>query len=398
MPTNSEVNIRGGYIPFGLKRDYHLDIFGDSLNKITQQHEKALEQRAAIKAAISKINLNEADSEWKENFINDISSQIDNAAQFGNYSTALTTATTLAGDAISNPELLARAQRNEQYQAWRKDVESRAIEGKIDKRTADRILEQNPYNFVPRTDASGKVVGGYNWNDTGGVGGGAVETPVNKISLEPLFKEVDAIVAQHVEGGAGITSRNEKGEVVSNYATDAAFATKSSSTVSYKDEKVIQGVFDELVKMHPELVAYLEQMKKDDAWEIQKLEQTIANATEDSPMLAADRQKLEELRKNLYTDNGLGIKSNADYLFERSNRSLKAMAYRNYTSDISISGSASSSRTPNGPTGDGQDGPLKNTDFGGSGKTAEDNKPQIKSSNDKFNDWVNDGLRSLGIN
>ena len=397
MPTNSEVNIRGGYIPFGLKRDYHLDIFGDSLNKITQQHEKALEEENNILAAINNVPLNEADAPYKQQLLDYVKDRVSKASRFGNLSYALTDVKQLAGEVASNAELFARAERNKQYQTWRKDLENRAIEGKIDKRTADRILEQNPYNFIPRIDNNGNVIGGYNWNDTGGVGGGAVEIPVNKISLEPLFKEVDAIVAQHVEGGAGITSRNEKGEVVSNYATNAAFATKSSSTVSYKDEKTIQSVFDELVKMHPELVAYLEQMKKDDAWEIKKLEQTIANTTEDSPMLAADRQKLEELRKNLYTDNGLGIKSNADYLFERSNRSLKAMAYRNYNSDISITGGPSSSKNTNTSTENDSDGPLKNTDFGGSGKVAEKNKPKMKGSTDKFRDIVTDVLSSLGL-
>ena len=48
MPANTDIEIRGGYNPFKLKRDYHLDIFGNAVDKITQQHEKAIEQRAAI--------------------------------------------------------------------------------------------------------------------------------------------------------------------------------------------------------------------------------------------------------------------------------------------------------------------------------------------------------------
>ena len=365
-----------------------------SLATLDERKEKTDQQRAAIKAALSKVNLNEADSAWKQQYIDGIVSRIDKAAQFGDYSAALEEATILAGDAVSDPELLARVQRNEQYQTWRKDIENRAIEGKIDRRTADRILEQNPYNFIARTDNNGNIVGGYNWNDTGGAGGNRVETPINKISLEPLFKEVDSIVAQHVEGGAGITSRDEKGKVVSNYSTKAAFATKTSSTVSYKDEKVIQSVFNELVKMHPELTSYLEQMKKDDAWEIQKLEQSIANATTDSPTLASDKEKLEELRRNLYTDNGLGIKSNADYLFERSDNSLKAMAYRNYTGDISISGGKKSNNSADDDVVT-PEGPLKNTTFGGQGKVVEGTTPSYGGTTDRFNDYVTQGLSVL---
>ena len=105
MPTNTDIEIRGGYNPFKLKRDYHLDIFGNAVDKITQQHEKAIEQRAAISAALADIKLNEAEDEWKANYIADIQKQIDNASQFGNYSTALDTAKRLAGEAISNPAL-----------------------------------------------------------------------------------------------------------------------------------------------------------------------------------------------------------------------------------------------------------------------------------------------------
>lgn len=364
-----------------------MSLLQHSIDKLDERKEKTDQQRAAIKAAISKINLNQADSEWKQNFINDISKRIDSVAQFGDYSAALEEATILAGDAITNPELLARAQRNEEYQTWRKDIEDRAISGKIDRRTANRILEQNPYSFSPRTNTSGDIVGGYPWADTGGANFTPVEVPVNKISLEPLFKEVDAIVAQHVHGDASITSRNAKGEIVSNYDTNAAFSTKSNSTVSYKDEKVINDVFNELVKMHPELTAYLEQMKKDDAWEIKQLENKIANDSGDSTILAEDKQKLQELRRNLYTDNGLGIKSNADYLFERSNKSLSAISYRNSISDISISGGSSDT---------GEEGPLKNTTFGGDGKTA-NAKPSIPESNDRFKGVVKGALSSLGI-
>ena len=369
-----------------------------SMAMLDERKEKTDQQRAAIKAAISKVNLNQADSEWKQNFINDISKRIDNAAQFGDYSAALEEATVLAGDAISNPELLARAKRNEEYQAWRKDIEDRAISGKIDKRTADRILEQNPYSFYPRINTNtGEVIGGYAWNDTGGINKGPVEVPVNKISLEPLFKEVDSIVAQHIQGGAGITSRNAKGEVVDNYSTDAAFSTKSSSTISYKDEKTLHSVFNELVKMHPELMAYIDQMKKDDFWEIEKLQKQIDSYDANSPTLIADKEKLAELKKSLYTDNGLGIKSNADYLFDRSNTSIKAMSYRNYTGDISISGGRSSSLTPTNTSIDGGDGQLENTNFGGDGKTAETKKPNLNEAHDRFKSFVKGTLNSLGI-
>ena len=166
MPTNSEINIRGGYNPFQLKRDYHLDIFGNSLDKITQQHEKALEQRAAIQSALANVKLNAAEDEWKQNYIDDISKQIDNAAQFGNYSAALSTATKLAGEAISNPALRGRIRANEQYDEELKRQKERVARGEISQNTYSWWLKNNPYKYSDIKDDNGRIVGGTEYEPT----------------------------------------------------------------------------------------------------------------------------------------------------------------------------------------------------------------------------------------
>ena len=349
-----------------------ISILQNSLRNLDTRKEKTDQQRANIQTALAAIDLNEADSEWKQSFIDDILGKIDSAAQYGDYSSALEVATTLGATAASNPELLGRAKANQQYQAWRKDIDDRATSGKIDRRTADRLIEENPYSFKAITDSNGNIVGGSNWVDTGGKDGGSVDKAVNKISLESIFQAVDSIVAEHSSSGAGYSARDDSGKPTGLYGDDATFYTKSSGSVRQKSLSTLQTVFDELVSQHPEIGAYLEQMKKDDAWEINKLEQEIA-ANPNASDTYSKQETVKALKQRLYTPNGLSIVSTADYLDKMSKGSIKAMAYRNTTSDVSMSG-GKEKKNPNEPTDPSGNPAPTHTNF--TGKTLIQNDGQ----------------------
>lgn len=346
----------------------NMSLLQHSVDKLDERKEKTDQQTAIIAKALGDIELNAEDHLWKAYYINKIKSKINSAAQFGDYSTALEVATRLAGESIVDPELRGREKANIQYQTWKKSLDESVTAGRIDKRTADRLKEENVYRFVPLYNDYGNIVGFRDWETVGGLKGGNIEQAVNKVSLESLFAEVDKIVAEHKGSSSKFTGRDSSGSIIDLYGENVSTLTKTSSTFAYKDRDVLQGVFDELTTRHPELTAYLEQMKKDDAWEIKKLEQSINDPNTDSNTLASDKQKLKDLKTGLYTKNGLGIKSTKDYLFYRSNKSISAMAYHNYFNDSTIQGGGSGDRRPGDETDDSNPKPG-NTTFGGSGKT-----------------------------
>lgn len=249
MPTNREVSIRGGYQPFQLKRDYHLDIFGNTLDKITQQHEKAVEQRAAIQSALANIKLNAAEDEWKQNYINDINKQIDNAAQFGNYSTALTTATRLAGEAMSNPALRGRMRANEQYEEEIKRQKARVDRGDISQNTYAWWLKNNPYQYSDIKDDNGNIIGGTEYEP--------ISRPVNDINWASAAMAAFKMVTPYKnstsnQGGSSVT--NHSGQSVTRGKITAApgEGISSSGGSSMSQEKVTK----------EEIVANMEEMLK----------------------------------------------------------------------------------------------------------------------------------------
>ena len=334
MPTNREVSIRGGYQPFQLKRDYHLDIFGNTLDKITQQHEKAVEQRAAIQSALANVKLNEAETEWKQNYIDNITKQIDNAAQFGNYSTALTTATRLAGEAASNPELLAKVQENENYETWKKTLDSLYLNNKIDKNTRDYFKDKTKYSFNGTYDDNGNFKT-YSLTE--------YENPVQQIDLSGLFSWVGQTVAEQSGSSQGVGARTATGGKTEYYSPDAAVLSHSGQGYSRKDLATINAVWDEAIKRHPEAIAYLQQQMDVNQWLLDKAERELENPDLDRNSRIRLEAEADRLRKDLYQDGNESKPYTAqEYLYNSSKKTLEAMSYNRINTTLNVSGGGGS--------------------------------------------------------
>lgn len=336
MPVNSETTIRGGYQPFQLKRDYHLDIFGNTLDKITQQHEKAVEQRAAIEAALSKVNLNPEETEWKQNYIDSISKQIDNAAQFGNYSTALTLATKLAGEAVSNPELLAKEKENENYENYKKKLDTLYLNNKIDKNTKDYFLENERYKFNGVYDDNGNFKT-YNLTE--------YADPRQQIDLSGLFSWVGQTVAEKSGSSQGVGAKTATGDKTDYYSADAAILSHSGYGYARKDLATINAVWDEAIKRHPEAIAYLQQQMDVNQWLLDKAERELENPDLDRNSRIRLEAEADRLRKDLYEDGNESKPYTAqEYLYNSSKKTLEAMSYNRVNTTFNITGGGSGLR------------------------------------------------------
>lgn len=334
MPKSTESVIRGGYTPFGLTRNYQLDVFGNALDKIAQQHEKALEQRAAIKAAIGKIKLHESETEWKQNFINDISNKIDTAARFGNYSTALTTATTLAGDVASNQELMAKERENENYENWKKSLDSLYLNNKVDKDTKEYFLDKVKYSFNGTYDESGNFK---SYSST------EYDLPLQKIDLSGLFTWVGHTVAERSGSSQSVTGRNIAGEEVPYYSDSTSILTHGGSSWSRKDYDVIKQVWDEAIKRNPEAIAYMQQQMDVNSWKLSEINDRLDSNTiseDERYKLLDEKRRLEE---DLYLNGDVSKPYTAQqYLVASSDKTLRAMAYNRQNSTINVSGGGGS--------------------------------------------------------
>lgn len=137
-----------------------ISVLQRSLATLDERKEKTDQQRSAIMSAIGKLKLNAAEDKWKYDYANRIGAQIDNAAQFGDYSAALETATKLAEEDVTSPEVMGRVRANEQYEKEVQTQQARRDRGDISQATYKWWMKNNPYKYQDQYDDNGNIVGG----------------------------------------------------------------------------------------------------------------------------------------------------------------------------------------------------------------------------------------------
>lgn len=328
----------GGFTPAAFTpfvyapKEFDVTPLQKSLATLDERKERTDQQRAAITAALGKVNLNEADTEWKQNFINSISAKIDSAAQFGDYSAALEEATRLAGEAVSDPELLARERENENYQTWKKSLDSLYLNNKIDKNTRDYFNDKVQYKFNG-TYEDGRFKT-YSLTD--------YETPVQQIDLSGLFSWVGQTVAEQSGSSQGVGARTATGGKTEYYSPDAAVLSHSGQGYSRKDLATINAVWDEAIKRHPEAIAYLQQQMDVNQWLLDRAERDLKNPDLDRNTRIRLEAEADRLRKDLYQDGNESKPYTAqEYLYNSSKKTLEAMSYNRVNTTFSVSGGGS---------------------------------------------------------
>lgn len=219
-----------------------------SLATLDERKERTDQQRAAIKSALGKVKLNAAEDKWKNDYVNDIMSKIDNAAQFGDYSAALETATDLAGSALSDPALMGRIRANEQYEEEIKRQKARVDRGDISQNTYAWWLKNNPYKYTDIRDDSGTIVGGTEYEP--------ISRPVNDINWASAAMAAFKMVTPYKnsvssQGGSSVTNHTTQPLSRGNQTYKPGESISSSGGSARSEEKVTK---DQIVARMEELL------------------------------------------------------------------------------------------------------------------------------------------------
>lgn len=206
-----------------------------SLQTLDERKERTDQQRSAIMSAIGKLKLNAAEDEWKYNYANRIGSQIYSAAQFGDYSTALETATRLAGEAITSPEVIGRVRANEQYEKEVQTQQARRDRGDISQATYKWWMKNNPYKYQDNYDDNGNIVGGSIYEPS--------FRPVNDINWASTAMAAFKLVTPYKssvsrDGGSNVTNNTSAPITRGKNTYKPGEAIESTSHSSDSQEKV----------------------------------------------------------------------------------------------------------------------------------------------------------------
>lgn len=141
-----------------------LNTLGNTFNTLEQGHKEAIKTASNLQAEMAKLELNEAENEWRQQKISEIQQTIDNNTIFGNSAAALDDIIVKAGNLASDAGMIGRLQAQKDYT----DFKNRVINDKtLPEDYKEYFLEKNPYYYKDIVDEkTGKVISGTKWHPT----------------------------------------------------------------------------------------------------------------------------------------------------------------------------------------------------------------------------------------
>lgn len=141
-----------------------LNTLGNTFNTLEQGHKEAIKTVSNLQAEMAKLDLNEAENEWRQQKISEIQQVVDDNTIFGNSAAALDDIVIKAGNLASDAGMIGRLQAQKDYT----DFKNRIINDKtLPEDYKEYFLEKNPYYYKDIVDEeTGKVISGTKWSPT----------------------------------------------------------------------------------------------------------------------------------------------------------------------------------------------------------------------------------------
>lgn len=155
-----------------------LEILGTTADTLQRGHEEAIKAASNLEIEMSKLNLNEAESAWRQQKINEIKDIVANNTVYGNAYASLDDLIAKAGNIASDPGMIGRLKAQQDYETFQKELDNTK---EIPEYMKDMFREANPYHYEDTYDEQGNVIGGTKWQPN--------KRYVNTIPISQLMEE-----------------------------------------------------------------------------------------------------------------------------------------------------------------------------------------------------------------
>ena len=361
--ATQESVIRGGYVPFLLKRDIDQASLKGAVQELNATNRAAIQQKNVIMEALAKADLNPADAAWRDAYAQQIESELQKEVIGGSYAKALPTAMELAGKVASNPELMARQKANKEYQVHKGVVDNMVAAGKLPQRIADQWMEENPYKFDAVKDKNGRVIGAKEWRPNWNV--------VAPIDMSQVYSEVGRLAAEEAGGSQNVRFVDENGNTVANPSNGMySMEIKTNSQWHRLPTSKLKAMFNAVLDQIPGARETFEQDYNNKLWQFSKVDDEGKKAFYGSDII--DNQ---------------GVKRTLDeYIAYKSDPIFNGMAYNRVhsTVDYNLNSSYMQAKAAAGVGGNGIDDFIKTLRTGNTSNLSEINIPLDKELQEHF--------------
>ena len=293
-----------------IQRDYipkvDLETLNKSYNTLEQGHKEAVKAASDLEVAMANLDLNEAESEWRQQKINEIKQTVADNTIYGNSYAALDNIIMQAGNLASDQGMIGRLQAQKDYKAFKERVEN---DKTLPQDYKDYYLENNPYYYKDNYDKQGNIIGGTKWTP--------ISNPTNVVPLNSLITQGIQWAAKEKGGGNMTRWIDSNGNITSDptKAYDGeVYNTTTNSWERLSREKIWQGIRAS-IESTP---GAKESLKQDYDVAIWKHSKNVKQ-NNNKPVVS-----------DVTDDNGK-ILSEEQYLFKRIDPAVQAAHYNNVT-------------------------------------------------------------------
>ena len=285
-----------------------LNTLGNTFNTLEQGHKETIKTASNLQAEMAKLDLNEAENEWRQQKISEIQQVVDDNTVFGNSAAALDDIIIKAGNLASDAGMIGRLQAQKDYIAFKDKI---IKDETLPEDYKEYFLEKNPYYYKDIIDEeTGKVVSGTKWSP--------ITSPTAVVDLSSLITKGLQWAAKESGSYNQVRWLDKNGNITinPNEAFDGEYYDDTTYSFKKLDRNKIEAGIRAAIESTPGAKESLQQDYDVALWKHKK----AVNATKGEYNIVSD----------VTDDNGITL-SPQQYLNKRISPAIYAAEYYNTT-------------------------------------------------------------------
>jgi hypothetical protein len=268
-----------------IQPSYTLDVLAKSYNTLEQGHKEAVKAASDLEVAMANLDLNEAESEWRQSKINEIRQTVDENTVYGNAYTALDDIIKKAGNIASDQGMIGRLKAQQDYKTFRDQLDKRTD---IPEDYKEYYRELNPYKYQDQFNKEGQIIGGTKWEPS--------TRPVSTVPLDKILSQGLSWAAKEAGGSDQTRWLDANGNItndISKSVTGEFFDTRTNSWQRLSKEKLAAGV-QAAIEATPGAKASLEQDYNIAKWKYNKNGEVNPDITDKNGVLLTPNEYIQK--------------------------------------------------------------------------------------------------------
>lgn len=212
-----------------------LNILGRTYDTLEQGHQEAVKAASDLEVAMANLDLNEAESQWRQSKLNEIKQTVADNTNYGNAYGALDDIISKAGNIASDQGMIGRLQAQKDFKTYKDTLEKRTD---LPEDYKEYYREANPYYYKDQIDdKTGNIIGSTKWKP--------IASPTQVVPLNELISQGLKWAAKESGGGEATRWIDVRGNVTNDpsQAYDGqVFNSTSSQWERLSKDKIMQGI------------------------------------------------------------------------------------------------------------------------------------------------------------